>query len=261
MHNKAIFSYNGKKYSSIDILKSLREVGIKEGDSIFVHSQLKYFGKIISDTPRNKFIGSFIDSLKASVGREGNLIMPAFSYTFCKKEDFYPDTTPSTVGVITENFRKADNVKRSIDPIFSVAALGPKSGYFTDVGTNCFGKNSIFEKLYQNNVKMVFLGERFDITFMHFVEQKLDVCYRFIKKFKGKIKIGNQMKEFEFYYNVRPLDKSIEYDLDKIARYFMSCGILQEARLGNSKIRCVGSVDAFASLTQAIRKDIHFLLK
>lgn len=261
MHIKSIFKYNGKEYSSTDILKALRELGIKEGGSIFVHSQLQYFGKIMDNIKREEFIEAFIDALKTSIGKNGNLIMPTFSYTFCKKEDFYLDMTPSSVGIMTEHFRKMENVKRSIDPIFSIAAFGPDSNYLTDVGNNCFGKDSIFEKLYKKNVKLVFLGERFDITFMHFVEQRLSVHYRFIKKFKGRIKIGNEMKEFVFDYNVRPLDKNIEYDLEKIAKYLKTCGVLREVKLGHSKIRSVDSVDAFNMITKAIKKDVYFLLK
>ena len=259
--NKGIFEYGGKEYNTKDIVRALKLVGIKKGDSIFLHSDLKSFGKIKNKITRDEFLGSFIESLKEAVGKEGNIIMPAFSYSFCKKEIFDPKTTPSRVGVLTEYFRKLKGVKRSVDAIFSVAALGPDKEYFTDVGTNCFGKQSIFEKLYLKNVKIVFLGETFDITYIHFIEQKYRVPYRYIKRFKGKIKLGNKLKEFVFDYNVRALDKDVNYNLERIANFLESKKALKKFELGYSKIRVVNAVDAFNEIIKGFKQDIYLLLK
>jgi len=259
--NKSIFTYNDKEYHVEDIIDALKQSGIKNGDSIFVHSDLKSFGKLNNKITRQEFLESFIEALKKTVGEHGNIIMPTFSYSFCKNEIFDPETTPSTVGILTEYFRKLKEVKRSIDPIFSVSALGPDKDYFTDVGTNCFGDKSIFMKLYDKNAKIVFLGETFDITYMHFVEQKCGVLYRFIKKFKGEIKCGNKLEEFVFDYNVRPLDKDVNYDLEGIADFLESKGVLKKAELGNSKIRVVNAVDTFNELEKGFENNIYLLLK
>ncbi len=259
--NKSIFTYNKKEYHVRDIIDVLKQTGIKKGDSVFVHSDLKSFGKLSDKIIRNDFLESFIEALKKTVGEDGNIIMPTFSYSFCKKEIFDPEITPSTVGILSEYFRKLKGVSRSIDPIFSVAALGPNKEYFTDVGTNCFGEKSIFEKLYDKNVKIVFLGETFDITYIHFVEQKCGVPYRFIKKFKGKIKLENELKEFVFDYNVRPLDKNVSYNLEGIADFLENKGVLKKVEIGNSKIRVVNAVDAFNVLKRGLENDINLLLK
>lgn len=259
--NKAIFTYNEKEHHGEDIVRALKQAGIKKGDSIFVHSDLKSFGKVNSKITRNEFIGSFVEALRKTVGENGNIIMPTFSYSFCKNEIFDPETTPSTVGSLTEYFRKLDGVKRSMDAIFSVAASGPDKDYFVNVGTNCFGGKSIFAKLYNKNVKIVFLGETFDITYMHFVEQRYGIPYRFIKKFKGKIKVGSELREFIFDYNVRPLDKNINYDLEGIADFLEDKGVLEKSELGNSKIRVIHAVDAFNEITKGFKENIYLLLK
>lgn len=259
--SKAFFTYNKKEYLIEDIINAIKKAGIKKGDSIFVHSDLKSFGKLNNKITRDEYVGSFFKALLEVVGKNGNIIMPTFSYSICKKEIFDPETTPSTVGILTEYFRKLKNVKRSKDAIFSVAAFGPDKDYFVDVGTNCFGEKSIFEKLYHKNVKMVFLGETFDITYMHFIEQRYGVPYRFIKKFKGEIKLGNELKEFIFDYNVRPLDKNINYNLEGIAFFLESKGVLKKAELGNSKIRVVNAVDAFNEIIKGLKDNIYLLLK
>lgn len=256
---KFIFEYAGQKYCLQDIVNALKKTGIQKGDSIFVHSDLKSFGKIIN-VGRNEYIETFIKALINTIGESGNLIMPTFSYTFCKRQDFDPESTPSTVGIMTEHFRKLPDVRRSIDAIFSVAAYGPDKEYFTNVNTDCFGKESIFEKLYLKNAKIVFIGNIFDITYMHFVEQDFGVPYRFIKKFSGKVKIGNERKNYTFNYNVRPLDQNIEYDLEKIANNLDSFGILRKAKLGYSQIRTLDARKVFKIITQELEKNVYFLL-
>jgi aminopeptidase-like protein/aminoglycoside N3'-acetyltransferase len=258
---KSIFTFDEKEYYAEDVIDALKKAGIKKGDSIFVHSDLKLFGKINNKIMRNEFLDSFIEALKKTVGKYGNIIMPTFSYTFCKNEIFIPEITPSKVGILTEYFRKLEGVKRSIDPIFSVAVFGPDKEYFTDVGTNCFGKKSIFEKLYDKNAKIVFLGETFAITYIHFVEQICGVPYRFIKKFKGKIKIKNELKDFVFDYNVRPLDKNIDYNLEKIMDFLESKRALRKIKLGNSNIIVVNAIDTFNELKKDFENDIYTLLK
>jgi len=244
-----------------DVVDVMRKAGIKKGDSVFVHSDLKLFGKINNKVTRNEFLEAFVESLKKVLGANGNIIMPTFSYSFCRKEIFNPETTSSTVGILTEYFRKLKEAKRSIDPIFSVVAVGYDKDYFADVGNDCFGKKSIFEKLYDKNVKIVFLGETFDMTYVHFIEQRCGVYYRFIKKFKGEIKFKNELKKFIFKYNVRPLDKNIEYDLEGIANFLESKGVLKKVELGGSKIRVVSAVDAFNEIKNGLKNNIHMLLK
>ena len=69
-------------------------------------------------------MNSLIKVLKESVGDNGKVIMPAFSYSFCKKEKFDIETSKSTVGVLTEFFRKQNDVERTIHPIFSSSIWG-----------------------------------------------------------------------------------------------------------------------------------------
>jgi len=250
-----------EKITLKDIEKSLQKVGIKKGDIIFIHSDITSFGKIGNIKNKEAFLEAIINSFKNIVGKRGTIIMPTFTYSFTKNEIYDINKTPSTVGVLTEYFRKMPNVKRSTDAIFSVSVFGQNKEYFTNTGLNCFGEDSIFEKLYNKNVKLIFFGDTFDMTYLHFIEQRFGVSYRFIKEFKGKSKINGELKEFIFKYNVRPLDKNITYDFDKISDYLKEKGVLNEVILGNSKIKVVKAVDTFNTLKERLEKDNFFLLK
>ena len=259
--HKPIFEYNNSLYYCKDLVGALNHVGVKNGDSIFVHSDLRHFGRINTSIKREEFLGAFVGALKETVGENGNIIMPTFSYSFCRGEVFDSRLTTSKVGALTEYFRNTTGVKRSEDPIFSVAVFGPNKNYFTNVGNDCFGKGSIFEKLYKRNSKIVFLGETFDITFMHFAEQHCRVPYRYIKKFSGKIRAGGREKPATYYYYVRSLDGSAEYDLDKVVDYFQDCGILNKVELGHSIIRMIEVRKAFHAICDGLKNDIGLLLR
>jgi len=259
--SNAVFEYNGATYTCADIYNSLLEVGISRGDVVFAHSDLKSFGKVSAGVTRESFIEAFVSSLEKCVGAKGNLIMPAFSYSFCKNEIYDAVKTPSTVGIMTEYFRNKRGVARSSDPILSVSVEGKDKNFYIDVGFDCFGEKSIFEKLYERDAKIIFMGDTFDITYMHFVERRVGVPYRFNKTFKGIVKKKTGTEERAVIYYARDLDKNVEYDLEKIAAFLKEEGVLKCVRLGHSKIRCVGAIGAFNIIKKRLLNDVNSLLR
>lgn len=258
---KYLFEYQGKKYFYEDILDVLGKIGIERNDRLFVHSDLKLFGKINPQITKEEYIDAFIQALMDLVGENGTLIVPTFSYSFCKGDIYDPENTPSDVGILTERFRKINSVVRTLDPIFSTTIWGNKKEYYKDIGTDCFGENSIFQKIYIDDFKIVFIGNTFDITYMHFIEQDYKVPYRYIKKFKGKVVINGELKECTFSYNVRPLDSDIDYDLNKISNFLDSKCVLKKSDLGYSLVRLVTAVDAYNKITEEFKGNIRILLK
>lgn len=259
--NKIIFETEQKQYSIEDLILSFKKANLVSGDSIFIHSDLRQFGKLKEIKYRNEFILAFIEAFLQVIGLNGNIIVPTFTYSFCNNEIYNPETSASKVGIFSEYFRKMPGVLRSLHPIFSVAAIGPKKKYFTEVSKSSFGENSIFHKVHKQNVKLVFLGETFDITFMHYIEQKIGVPYRFMKFFSGKIALKGEIFKDTCDYYVKYLNKNIKYDLEKIATYFDMEGVLTTVEIGYSKIRVVEAVDAARVIEQFLKKDIFSLLK
>ncbi len=107
-----------------DFTRALTELKICPGDIVCVHSQIFSLGcPFIS---KENLLELLTEILQQMVVKNGTLIMPAFSYSFCKKELFDVQNTPSDVGVLTEFFRKQKNVKRTAHPIFSFSVWGEK---------------------------------------------------------------------------------------------------------------------------------------
>ncbi|KYH34813.1 SPBc2 prophage-derived aminoglycoside N(3')-acetyltransferase-like protein YokD [Clostridium tepidiprofundi DSM 19306] len=255
-----LLEYNGLKIS-IDALKnSLIQVGIKSGDSIFVHSDIGVFGKLVLKD-RNKLLSSFVKAMRETIGEEGNIIMPTFSYSFCKGEVFDVCNTKGTVGVLNEFFRKQDGVMRTIHPIFSSAVYGKDSEYLLDIDMDSFGNGSIFAKLHKLRGKIVFLGASFSSTYLHYIEQSYGVPYRYMKTFRGKIKNIDKYYECESTFFVRDLNKNVILDTTRLEKYLLDNRLMNKVLLGNGTILMVEADVLYNEVMKLLDKDIRFLLK
>ena len=159
-----------------DIEKSLKELGLKAGDTVLFHSSLKSFGQV--DGGARAVISAFL----SIVTNEGTVIVP----TLCQKdfqnsyETWHMDK-PSDVGYITEVFRKRPDALRSNQATHSVAAIGKDAKYYTEThgqmgkrigpfGDTPFSADSPWQKMYDNNIKMVLVGvgmESYTLRHLH----------------------------------------------------------------------------------------------
>ena len=166
---QALFAY------SPDALESaLRSVGIAEGDSVFVHSGFKRVSGFTGTA------GDVIECFRRVIGPRGHLLMMSIPYRGSSQRYAESDPlfdvrrTPSAVGLISEVFRRRDDVYRSLNPLHPVLAHGPLAAWLTadheKPVTSC-GKGSPFDRFLSLNGKFVFLDAPFSsLTFMHYVE-------------------------------------------------------------------------------------------
>lgn len=155
-----------------DIVTNMRTLGIKRGDTILMHSALSSMGKV--EGGAKTVIRAFCDLL----GEEGTLVMSTLTgWT----KPFDADTTPSAVGIISEEFRKMPGVKRSLHPVHSVAAYGKYADEITKDHDKCetgCGEGTPYLKLRNYDAKVMLLGVDMDRnTVMHSLEEAIDAKY------------------------------------------------------------------------------------
>ena len=205
------------------ILNYFKILKIKKNDKLFIHGNSMALFQIYGKDAKVKTY-LFWNCLKNYLGSNGTIIVPTFTYSLGKKCIYNKHISKSKVGQFSEDFRKNFSKVRSNDPLFSVSALGGNLNKINNLSyKNSFGKNSIFDYLYFNNVKILCLGCELDVvTFLHYIEQDINVPYRefkyfdtYSKNYSGKIKYERinffcRIKKRKYKYNLKPLIKEMK---------------------------------------------------
>ncbi len=144
-----------------EIVRSLREVGLREGDSVFLHSSLSKFGEIEGGSQ------TVLDALDEVLGPDGTIAMPAFPLVGGTLEYLSTDPvfdvakTPSRMGALTERFRTSPGVERSLHPTHSVAARGPGAEELVarhDLTETPFGAGTPFARMIDRGFVQLWFG-------------------------------------------------------------------------------------------------------
>lgn len=125
---KYFLEYNGKKYSDIDLMEAFKKLGIKKGDILCVHTELFNFGRPL--LPRNEFLQTILDCFFEVIGKEGTLIMPTFTYSFCKNEVYDKLNSPTKMGALNEYFRRWGGLNAPMILYFHLPLKELKKNYF-----------------------------------------------------------------------------------------------------------------------------------
>jgi aminopeptidase-like protein/aminoglycoside N3'-acetyltransferase len=249
-------------YTKDELKKALISVGLQKGDIVICHLGMSKLG-----TPKEIYEGKskfdvIYEAITETIGPQGTLITPTFSYSFCKGEIFDPLETPSEVGYFGEALRKIKGAKRSLEPIFSVAGIGPKvDELLDDLPNDCYGKDSVYDRLRQRNAKLCNIGVSLYYTpFIHHAERMAGgVPYRFLKLFSGYIKKDGKLVKENWIYMVRVLGDfsepvSIEPDASKL-------NLCRSVNVGLGKIACAKSQDFYDLYQSKLSEDPWYLAR
>ena len=140
-------------YSENEISHHLENLGLQRTDDVFIHADAGVTAQYVYACEKNQIFG-FIKHLFEFFDA-GTVIMPAFTYSATSGKVF----SLRLRHLLVKFSVGLKEFQRSLDPIFSVCAKGVRQEYYTHVDLkDCFGENSIFQKLHKNNVKILTLG-------------------------------------------------------------------------------------------------------
>lgn len=221
-------------------------LGIESGDMVLVHSSMKSFGHVVGGPE------AVIDSFLKILGKEGTLVMPTLSQQ--NWETVYEDwgmDRPSDVGLLTEVFRKRDDAHRSNQATHSVAAVGRMAAQLTQghtafgprigpFGDYAFSHSSPWEKLYDKNATIVFLGVSMVYnTIKHLAE------HRFMERMLESVKNSawyeaarNEVKR----YGCCPEEGVWPYlDGAQLQAAYEAAGLVRRTRCGGAELLCIAA--------------------
>jgi aminoglycoside 3-N-acetyltransferase len=153
-------------------------------------------------------------------------------------------------------------VDRTNHPIFSISTWGKQKDDFQD-GTilDCFGPNTYFEKLFERDVKLITLGCNFSsLTFVHYVEQKKQVSYRYLKSFSGCVIDSDQEVNVTTEYYVRDLSLKTSCNLSLLCKVAEQEKVISIGMVGRFPLKAISSSDFYRLAMDLLSKHEYSLI-
>lgn len=240
---RAVFAYSRPALED-----KLRALGIRSGDSVLVHSGF-HRASGFTGTPSD-----VVESLLSVIGSDGNLLMLSIPYRGSSRKYTESDPlfdvarTPSSVGLISEVFRRRSDVHRSLNPLHPVLACGPLAEWLVADHEKCAhscGKGSPFERFLNLDGRFLFFDAKFSsLTFMHYVEDHfaerapVDLYHQTPAMVRVKDHSGRELKVRQFFFSEASRQRR---DFSPVERKLRSDGTLRSARIGNTQLLSVSA--------------------
>ena len=250
-----------KTYTQKDIRKAFLNVGIEKSDTVFVHANLGFFGKLDGAKAGEDYAETFMSELKEIIGPGGNICVPTFTYSFCNNQPFDYLNTASQMGIFAEYIRTLPESKRSCDANFSVSVLGAAAKYLTEnTSSHSFGRDSFWDRFTKENGKVLNMNFDAGSTYIHFVEKMMNVPYRYDKGFTGQSLIDGVWQEQTFYHFVRHLDKpDWDTSMTRFDRLARKKSITLTANLGNGNILSMRATEVYTIIQNVLIENPYYL--
>lgn len=248
-----------------DVVESLREVGLREGDGVFLHSSLSRFGKVEGGS------ATVLEALEEVLGPDGLVAMPAFPLVGGTLEYLSTDPvfdvrhTPSTMGALTERFRSSPGVARSLHPTHSVAARGPGAEELVEGHAEAatpFGEGTPFARMIERGMVQVWFGVGLRIfTLYHAFEClrpggfPIEVFYD--RRIDARV-IDADGRERTVSTLVHDPETGSRKDptRDAIRDHLVEAGVLQRAKLGRGEVMAARMPELMAELETLLGRGI-----
>ncbi len=266
LHNKylTVHTVNKMKLDKNYIKEQLIKVGLKKGDSVLVHSQLLKVGIPEEDVfDLGKY---YLDIILEIIGDDGELVLPAFTYSYCKNKVFSPLKDMSSVSSLANTCIRNHIGYRTLDPIFSYVIVNPESAEqrFSNVSFDL--ENGMAGYLSKKNAKYLMIGDLIYFTLLLACEQQLHTYNRFMKKFSGITKINDTEIHSDCYYYCRRYCDNTILDLSKLTRIvvdpLVSAGKVKYESFGNSHLYYCTDVNIMMdAYKESLNRDLFELLK
>jgi len=233
---------SGNVFTLKMLLLELKRIGLKEGDTVLVHSSLSKIGYVEGGPV------TIVDALLEAVGEKGNLLMPSSPSPGSTKEYldqspvFDVKETPSRMGVISEEFRKRKGVVRSLHPTEPVCAFGPDAKELTKDHfgqLTPYNENSPFYKVSEKEGKILMIGTTLinSGTSLHTLE---DVVSDFVypvydQKVYNVVVIDEKGEKHEMETKVHSVEMANKRKCDGLFPIFEKENVVTYGNIGNAK--------------------------
>ena len=229
-------------YTKDDLVTALREVGVKQGETIFVHMSLGRLGYSDRGKTMADSCAVLHEALREAVGDTGTVLVPVYTYSIGRREIFDLEHSHSTTGDYTEFFRKQPGAVRSADPMLSVAGIGPQAEkLLTNLPRTCYGKGSVYDRLHETGARIVTVGlGLYWATYRHYIEEHCNVPFRFPKLFTGFIREDGKERKETWTYYAAPFTKNCGPNGIPLEKRARETGLCLTRAVGRAEVCAIG---------------------
>jgi len=245
MAETVLFNSKDGKVTNGGLLDALRSIDAHKADVLYIHTALN-FG-VPGDLRKKELLEAIYITLKAL--QVDTIMFPTYTFSFCNGVGFNVQNSKTQMGILNDFIRQKEEAIRSVDPLMSNVLIGKHTELVTKIEKCPVGENSTFDLLHKAHlkIKFLFLGPRIGdcFTFMHYIEERENVPYRYRRTFTGEItdddKVYTDSYElFVRYSNVFPGPGSYIYE-----NILLEKGIAKRKRIGDSAITIVEEQPAY----------------
>jgi aminoglycoside 3-N-acetyltransferase len=257
-----IVLFNSKKgrITNLDFLDTLHSIDADETDVLYIHTALNFGAP--GNLGKKELLNSIYQVLiKLDVP---TIIFPTYTFSFCNGVGFNKQQSKTQMGLLNDFVRQKEEAIRSIDPLMSNVLIGKHNDFVSKIEKSSIGRNSTFDLLHKANlrVKFLFLGPRIGdcFTFMHYIEERENVPYRYRRMFKGEIIDGSNCYEdsyelFVRYDNVLPGYGSYIYE-----NILLEKGIAKKKKIGDGAITILDEIPAYECYVDLLKLSPSFYI-
>lgn len=215
-----------EKKINIDPLKYTLENLELENKNIYLgvdfFSLIKYLNvKNYSFFEATEYILNYI---KKTIGKDGNIIIPVFNFDCVLQKKFHIINSDGQSGAFGNILLKKFYNFRTYHPMYSFLCLGKKvDEYKKKRNHNATGKRSLWKNFIDENYDLISLGHHWNRSFthVHYIENLLNVDYRFNLKFPVKYFEAEKKftyKNFSFFARKRGICEfsGITFECDRL---------------------------------------------
>jgi aminoglycoside 3-N-acetyltransferase len=234
------------------LIASFQDLGIQSGDGLLVHSAIQYLGRPAGG------VGLYLEAIRAVIGPQGTLAVPAFNFDFTRGVPFDPLHTPSQgMGVFSEYIRQQPEALRTPHPMQSLAVIGRYAGDLARCDTpSAFDPGSPFERMLELDFKLLLLGaDILYVAMVHYSEQRANVPYRYWKDFHGQVHTSAGWETRTYRMFVRDLDLDPHLVLSPIQDLLQSRSQWASERLNYGQIAACRLADFVAAADDLLAAD------
>jgi aminoglycoside 3-N-acetyltransferase len=233
-----------RSYEAPALEVALRGLGLAEGQVVLMHGGWSPFSGFRGTPP------ALLDCVVRVLGDRGTLLMVSMAYAGSAHEyltqgaPFDVRTTMSRMGLLTEVLRRRAGVRRSLNPVHPVLALGPRADWLVaghDGTLFSCGEDTPFEKLARVGGKILLYDVPFlTATFLHHLEHRFqdrlprvyheEILEATVVDAEG---VGHRMKTRVFDPRTARLRDQVWLDLQE---EFRRRDALRSSRLGNTRL-------------------------